>query len=133
MNHTDVCKKFACKLQTCLKENMYQPARCEVVIEELRQCCIKYSENSVVCDGIDVSKPYEHNTVDYGLTTSTPHVCEYLLLKECPHHRCDPHVCDHLWVKECPHYPCDPHVCGHLLVKECRHHLRHLQNLDNSE
>ncbi|XP_011313536.1 cx9C motif-containing protein 4 [Fopius arisanus] len=65
MSKTDVCKKFACKLQTCLKDNVYQPARCEGVIEELRQCCMKHSENSVVCDGIDVSKPYEHNTVDY--------------------------------------------------------------------
>ncbi|XP_060817374.1 uncharacterized protein LOC132907937, partial [Bombus pascuorum] len=47
------------------EDNVYQPSRCEYVIEELRQCCIKHSAISLVCDGIDTSKPYEHNTVDY--------------------------------------------------------------------
>ncbi|XP_043524121.1 cx9C motif-containing protein 4 isoform X1 [Frieseomelitta varia] len=77
MTTTDPCKKFACKLQQCLKgtqhilinystsDNVYQPSRCEEVLEEIRQCCIKHSTISVVCDGIDTSKPYEHNTVDY--------------------------------------------------------------------
>ena len=46
-------------------DNVYQPSRCEEVLEEIRQCCIKHSAISVVCDGIDTSKPYEHNTVDY--------------------------------------------------------------------
>ncbi|XP_046751737.1 cx9C motif-containing protein 4 [Diprion similis] len=69
MSTKDPCKQFACKLQKCLKENVYQPARCEEVIEELRQCCIKHSTKSLVCDGIDTSKPYEHNTVDYRKTT----------------------------------------------------------------
>ncbi|XP_034171532.1 cx9C motif-containing protein 4 isoform X1 [Osmia lignaria lignaria] len=65
MTTVDPCKKFACKLQQCLKDNVYQPSRCESVIEEIRQCCIHHSAVSVVCDGIDTSKPYEHNTVDY--------------------------------------------------------------------
>ncbi|KAF7996875.1 hypothetical protein HCN44_002521 [Aphidius gifuensis] len=68
MSKFDPCKKYACKLQTCLKDNVYQPSRCEKVIEELRQCCIINSE-SLVCEGIDKSKPYEHNTVDYNTTT----------------------------------------------------------------
>lgn len=46
-------------------DNVYQPSRCGGVIEELRQCCIKNSAVSLVCEGIDTSKPYEHNTVDY--------------------------------------------------------------------
>lgn len=61
----DPCKVFACKLQTCLKNNIYQPSRCEGVIEELRQCCVKNSAISLVCEGIDTSKPYQHETVDY--------------------------------------------------------------------
>ncbi|XP_074102759.1 cx9C motif-containing protein 4 [Cotesia typhae] len=65
MKTADPCKKYACKLQTCLKDNVYQPSRCETVIEELRQCCIKYFDKSLVCEGIDISKPYEHKTVDY--------------------------------------------------------------------
>uniref|UniRef100_A0ABD2VW21 Cx9C motif-containing protein 4 n=1 Tax=Trichogramma kaykai TaxID=54128 RepID=A0ABD2VW21_9HYME len=65
MTTQDPCKKLACKLQKCLQENVYQPSRCEAVIEELRQCCIKISSKSVVCEGIDTSKPYEHKTVDY--------------------------------------------------------------------
>ncbi|XP_076620414.1 cx9C motif-containing protein 4 [Colletes latitarsis] len=65
MTAADPCKKFACKLQQCLKDNVYQPSRCESVIEELRQCCILHKATSTVCEGIDISKPYEHNTVDY--------------------------------------------------------------------
>ncbi|XP_012264256.2 cx9C motif-containing protein 4 [Athalia rosae] len=61
----DPCKLFACKLQKCLKENVYQPARCQSVIEEIRQCCIIHASNSIVCSGIDTSQPYEHNTIDY--------------------------------------------------------------------
>ncbi|XP_014206557.1 cx9C motif-containing protein 4 isoform X2 [Copidosoma floridanum] len=56
----DPCKIFA--------YNVYQPSKCEDVIEELRKCCIKHSSISLVCEGIDTSKPYEHNTVDYKET-----------------------------------------------------------------
>ncbi|KAI4476776.1 hypothetical protein M0804_013320 [Polistes exclamans] len=38
--------------------------------EDIRQCFIKHAANSIVCDGIDRSKPYEHNTVDYVSTIS---------------------------------------------------------------
>ncbi|XP_076383597.1 cx9C motif-containing protein 4 [Megalopta genalis] len=65
MTSFDPCKKFACKLQQCLKDNVYQPSRCDEVIEEIRQCCIKHKSHSIVCEGIDTAKPYEHNTVDY--------------------------------------------------------------------
>ncbi|XP_015605674.1 cx9C motif-containing protein 4 [Cephus cinctus] len=60
----DPCKPLACKLQKCLQDNVYQPSRCESVIEEIRQCCIKNSSRSLVCDGIDTTKPYQHNTID---------------------------------------------------------------------
>lgn len=66
---TDPCKQLACKLQKCLKDNVYQPSRCEDVIESIRQCCIKHHDQSIVCEGIDISKPYEHNTVDYRKVT----------------------------------------------------------------
>ncbi|XP_011646407.1 cx9C motif-containing protein 4 [Pogonomyrmex barbatus] len=65
MTTADPCKQIACKLQKCLKDNVYQPSRCQEVLEEIRKCCIKHSSVSVVCDGINTSKPYEHNTVDY--------------------------------------------------------------------
>lgn len=65
MTTTDPCKPFACKLQKCLQDNVYQPSRCESVIEEIRQCCIKHAAESISCSGIDTSKRYEHNTVDY--------------------------------------------------------------------
>ncbi|XP_011345201.1 cx9C motif-containing protein 4 [Ooceraea biroi] len=61
----DPCKEFACKLQKCLQDNVFQPSRCQGVIEELRQCCTKRTTNSTVCDGINTTKPYNHNTVDY--------------------------------------------------------------------
>ncbi|PBC34366.1 mature T-cell proliferation 1 neighbor protein [Apis cerana cerana] len=50
MTTTDPCKKFACKLQQCLKDNVYQPSRCEKVLEEIRQCCIIHFASSIVCD-----------------------------------------------------------------------------------
>lgn len=46
-------------------DNVYQPSRCQEILEEIRKCCIKHSSISTVCDGIDTSKRYEHNTVDY--------------------------------------------------------------------
>ena len=46
-------------------DNVYQPSRCEGVIEELRQCCVVHKEISLVCEGIDTSKKYDHKTVDY--------------------------------------------------------------------
>ncbi|KAM0726511.1 Cx9C motif-containing protein 4 [Formica fusca] len=65
MTTIDPCKQLACKLQKCLKDNVYQPSRCQEIIEEIRKCCLKHSSISAVCDGIDTSKRYEHNTVDY--------------------------------------------------------------------
>ncbi|KAL6436921.1 hypothetical protein ACFW04_004931 [Cataglyphis niger] len=67
MTTVDPCKQLACKLQKCLKDNVYQPSRCQEILEEIRKCCIKHSSISTVCDGIDTSKRYEHNTVDYFL------------------------------------------------------------------
>ncbi|XP_076177277.1 cx9C motif-containing protein 4-like isoform X1 [Ptiloglossa arizonensis] len=65
MTTIDPCKKFACKLQQCLNDNIYQPSRCESVLEEIRRCCIVHKSVSKVCEGIDTSKKYEHKTVDY--------------------------------------------------------------------
>lgn len=48
-----------------LLDNVYQPSRCQEIIEEIRKCCLKHSSISTVCDGINTSKRYEHNTVDY--------------------------------------------------------------------
>ncbi|XP_033214837.1 cx9C motif-containing protein 4 isoform X1 [Belonocnema kinseyi] len=70
MKEVDPCKQVACKLQQCLKENLYQPYHCGAILEDLRQCCIKHSSaRFVVCQGIDTSKPYKHNTVDYRKAT----------------------------------------------------------------
>lgn len=48
----------------CFLDNVFQPSRCQDVLEQLRKCCIKHSD-STVCDGINTLKPYQHNTVDY--------------------------------------------------------------------
>ena len=45
-------------------DNVFQPSRCQDVLEQIRKCCMKHSD-SAVCDGINILKPYEHNTVDY--------------------------------------------------------------------
>lgn len=76
----DPCKANACKIQACLKgkwryflkyflhiffnktifniilENHYQEDKCLEVLEEMRQCCIKWKSVSLCCEGIDISK-----------------------------------------------------------------------------
>lgn len=49
----------------CILDNVFQPSRCQEVLDEIRKCCLKHSSVSTVCDGIDTSKRYEHNTIDY--------------------------------------------------------------------
>ncbi|XP_011150355.1 cx9C motif-containing protein 4 isoform X1 [Harpegnathos saltator] len=65
MTTVDPCKQFACKLQKCLNDNIYQPSHCQSVIEELRICCKKHTRDSLVCDGIDITRQYQHNTIDF--------------------------------------------------------------------
>lgn len=52
----DPCKQFACRIQTCLKENKFQEPSCQHAIEEMRECCRKWKEKSYVCGGIDTSR-----------------------------------------------------------------------------
>ncbi|KAG5672209.1 hypothetical protein PVAND_002353 [Polypedilum vanderplanki] len=54
----DPCKANACKIQTCLKENKYQEDNCLEVLEQMRQCCIKFKSESLCCEGIDITKTY---------------------------------------------------------------------------
>ncbi|PSN40335.1 Cx9C motif-containing protein 4 [Blattella germanica] len=53
----DPCKPFACKIQKCLHENNYQEGACQEFIELLRDCCRKWSTQSISCSGIDISQP----------------------------------------------------------------------------
>lgn len=39
-------------------ENKYIEERCFDVLEEMRQCCIKWKPVSLCCEGIDVNKSY---------------------------------------------------------------------------
>lgn len=42
-----------------LSENNYQEEKCLNVIEDLRQCCIKWGEKAFeTCQGINMDKPY---------------------------------------------------------------------------
>jgi len=52
----DPCKVNACKIQSCLSENKYQEDKCLEVLEDMRQCCIKWKSVSLCCDGIDLEK-----------------------------------------------------------------------------
>lgn len=72
-----MCTKIKMKY-FLLADNVYQPSRCQEVLEELRKCCIKHSANSTVCDGINTSKPYEHNTIDY---VSPTYICFIQILR----------------------------------------------------
>ncbi|XP_075211344.1 cx9C motif-containing protein 4 isoform X2 [Lycorma delicatula] len=50
----DPCKRFACDIQKCLKENSFQEERCVKWIEYLRECCVKWKADSISCSGIDI-------------------------------------------------------------------------------
>jgi len=52
----DPCKKNACNIQSCLAENNYKEEKCLDVLEEMRQCCIKWKSISLCCEGIDIEK-----------------------------------------------------------------------------
>lgn len=58
MPKKDPCKRFACKIQDCLSANDYQVSACKEVFEEMRQCCIKWKQESFVCDGVKTETPY---------------------------------------------------------------------------
>ncbi|KAK3912708.1 Cx9C motif-containing protein 4 [Frankliniella fusca] len=48
----DPCKPFACAIQDCLKGHNFQESACEQVIENLRDCCRKWKDKSLVCSGM---------------------------------------------------------------------------------
>lgn len=54
----DPCKANACKIQACLQENHFQESACLEVLEEMRQCCLKWHEISLCCSGIKLEKSY---------------------------------------------------------------------------
>lgn len=41
-------------IQKCLNDNNYQESACEEVLELMRECCRKYKDKSVCCEGIDI-------------------------------------------------------------------------------
>lgn len=41
-----------------LIENNYQENKCLHVLEEMRQCCLKWHKESLCCSGIILDKPY---------------------------------------------------------------------------
>ncbi|XP_016977136.1 cx9C motif-containing protein 4 [Drosophila rhopaloa] len=54
----DPCKANACRIQACLNENNYQEDKCLKVLEDMRQCCLKWHKESLCCSGIDLEKVY---------------------------------------------------------------------------
>ncbi|XP_055530408.1 cx9C motif-containing protein 4 [Wyeomyia smithii] len=62
----DPCKASACRIQTCLKENKFDETRCYDVLEDMRQCCLKWHKVSLCCSGIKLDRDYklEKNIVE---------------------------------------------------------------------
>ncbi|KAH8301893.1 hypothetical protein KR044_000376 [Drosophila immigrans] len=54
----DPCKSFASRIEACLQRNNFQEQKCLQVLEDMRQCCIKWHEESFCCNGIDLAKEY---------------------------------------------------------------------------
>lgn len=55
----DPCKPAACRIQTCLKENSFDEVKCYGVIEDMRQCCLKWHKTSLCCSGIKLDRDYK--------------------------------------------------------------------------
>ncbi|XP_049294932.1 cx9C motif-containing protein 4 [Anopheles funestus] len=55
----DPCKAAACKIQTCLREHSYDEVKCYDVIEDMRQCCLKWHKVSLCCSGIQLDRDYK--------------------------------------------------------------------------
>ncbi|KAL9913270.1 cx9C motif-containing protein 4 [Glossina fuscipes] len=60
----DPCKKNACRIQACLKENNYQESKCLDVLEQMRLCCVKWHRESLCCSGIDLQRSYLNERED---------------------------------------------------------------------
>ncbi|XP_055596093.1 cx9C motif-containing protein 4 [Uranotaenia lowii] len=54
----DPCKPSACRIQDCLKANKFDETRCYDVIENMRQCCLKFHKVSLCCSGIKLDRDY---------------------------------------------------------------------------
>ncbi|KAK7580324.1 hypothetical protein V9T40_000953 [Parthenolecanium corni] len=50
------CKKYACMIQKCLKENNFRDDKCLHFIELLENCCAEQTERTVSCPDINPSK-----------------------------------------------------------------------------
>lgn len=57
-NPKDPCKISACRIQTCLKEHEFDETRCYDVLEDMRQCCLKWHKVSLCCSGIKLDRNY---------------------------------------------------------------------------
>uniref|UniRef100_A0A182WR90 Cx9C motif-containing protein 4 n=1 Tax=Anopheles quadriannulatus TaxID=34691 RepID=A0A182WR90_ANOQN len=55
----DPCKPAACKIQTCLREHNYDEVKCYDVIDDMRQCCLKWHKVSLCCSGIQLDRDYK--------------------------------------------------------------------------
>ncbi|XP_044269913.1 cx9C motif-containing protein 4 [Tribolium madens] len=55
MPKKDPCKVFACRIQKCLEDNKFQESACQYAIEDLHNCCRKWKNQSLVCDGIKIA------------------------------------------------------------------------------
>jgi hypothetical protein len=42
-----------------LSENNWQESACQEVLESMRQCCLKWKDKSLCCEGIDLNKEYK--------------------------------------------------------------------------
>ncbi|CAD7088984.1 unnamed protein product [Hermetia illucens] len=70
-NRKDPCKANACRIQSCLKENNYQEGSCLDVLEDMRQCCLKWHDQSLCCSGINLEKSYlPKKSVETGKETN---------------------------------------------------------------
>lgn len=46
------CKKYACAIQDCLRQNNYQESKCLEAIEAMKKCCRGLTTYSFICEGM---------------------------------------------------------------------------------
>lgn len=54
----DPCLPAVERLDACMRENNFQDKKCTKIIDEMRKCCEKWKEESLICKGAELVKRF---------------------------------------------------------------------------
>lgn len=54
----DPCLPVVQSIDACMRDNNFESDKCTKLIEEMRKCCKKWKEESLVCKGAEMVKRF---------------------------------------------------------------------------